>query len=159
MHSGGGFQSHPQGDPACTDLRRATLYFCASCTLYLQLLRHFSAIIIAMKVLVSAVACNPTRGSESHFGWAAVRALSQRHDLWVLAHGNDRPAIEAAVSAGELSPDVRFFYHHGRVKWGRSRLVSRLKAWRNYSVWSRSVEARKVSGSGHGRHVWACQTR
>jgi len=93
-----------------------------------------------MKVLVSAVACNPTRGSESHFGWTAVRALSQSHDLWVLAHGNDQPAIEAAVAAGELSPAVRFYYHHGRAKWGKNRLVSRLKAWRDYAAWSRSVE-------------------
>ena len=51
-----------------------------------------------MKVLVNAVTCNPTRGSESHFGWTAVRALSQNHDLWVLAHGNDRPAIESPVA-------------------------------------------------------------
>ena len=93
-----------------------------------------------MKVLVSAVACNPTRGSESHFGWAAVRALSQAHDLWVLAHGNDQPAIEVAVAAGELSTDVRFYYHHGRAKWGKNRLISRLKAWRDYAAWSRSVE-------------------
>lgn len=94
-----------------------------------------------MKVLVSAVACNPTRGSESHFGWSAVRALARQHDIWVLAHGNDQPAIEAAVAAGELPSSVRFFYHHGRAKWGRNRLVSRLRAWSDYSVWSRSVEA------------------
>ncbi len=94
-----------------------------------------------MKVLVSAVACNPTRGSESHFGWTALRALSTSHDLWVLAHENDRPAIETAVEAGELPRNVRFFYHHGRAKWGKNRLISRLKAWRDYSEWSRSVEA------------------
>jgi glycosyltransferase involved in cell wall biosynthesis len=94
-----------------------------------------------MKVLVNAVTCNPTRGSESHFGWTAVRALSQNHDLWVLAHGNDRPAIESAVASGDLSPRVRFFYHHGLAKWGKNRLVSRLRAWRDYSIWSRSVEA------------------
>lgn len=93
-----------------------------------------------MKVLVSAVACNPTRGSESHFGWTAVRALSKAHDLWVLAHGNDRPAIEAAVAAGELTGEVRFLYHHGRAKWGKNRLISRLKAWSDYTAWSRSVE-------------------
>lgn len=94
-----------------------------------------------MKVLISAIACHPTRGSEAHVGWSAVRALSRDHDLWVLAHGNDRPAIEEAVQAGELSAGVRFYYHHDKPHWWKNRTLSRIKAWRDYEQWSRSVEA------------------
>ena len=37
-----------------------------------------------LKVLVSAYACSPVRGSEPGMGWHWVEALSAHHDLWVI---------------------------------------------------------------------------
>ncbi len=37
-----------------------------------------------LKVLISAYACSPYRGSEHAVGWGFVKALSRRHDLWVI---------------------------------------------------------------------------
>jgi glycosyltransferase involved in cell wall biosynthesis len=37
-----------------------------------------------LKVLVSAYACSPYKGSEPGVGWGFVAALAQHHDLWVL---------------------------------------------------------------------------
>ncbi len=37
-----------------------------------------------LKVLVSAYACSPFRGSEAAVGWGYVAALARRHDLWVI---------------------------------------------------------------------------
>jgi hypothetical protein len=39
-----------------------------------------------MRVLISAIACHPHRGSEAYFGWAAVNALARKHNLTVLTH-------------------------------------------------------------------------
>lgn len=37
-----------------------------------------------LKILISAYACSPYKGSEPGVGWGFVHALSQRHDLWVI---------------------------------------------------------------------------
>lgn len=37
-----------------------------------------------LKVLVSAYACSPERGSEPAVGWGFVSALRKFHDLWVI---------------------------------------------------------------------------
>ncbi len=48
-----------------------------------------------MKVLVSAYACQPGRGSEPGVGWNFAKELSRRHDVTVLTRANNRPDIEA----------------------------------------------------------------
>lgn len=57
-----------------------------------------------MKILLSAFACQPNRGSEHGLGWNWVRALSRDHSVWVLTDQLNAPAISAA---GEI-PNVRF---------------------------------------------------
>ncbi len=49
-----------------------------------------------MKVLISAYACEPGRGSEPGVGWNVVRELSTRHELWVLTRANHEAAIRAS---------------------------------------------------------------
>ena len=38
-----------------------------------------------MKILISAIACNPYLGSGNYFGWSAVKCLAQDHELWVMS--------------------------------------------------------------------------
>lgn len=47
-----------------------------------------------MKILVSAYACEPGKGSEPGVGWNFVREMSKRHDLTVLTRANNRSTIE-----------------------------------------------------------------
>lgn len=71
-----------------------------------------------MKILLSAYACEPGRGSEPGVGWNAVRALAPRHEVWVLTRANNRRAIEAALADAPL-PGVHFVYFDapGWARW------------------------------------------
>lgn len=42
-----------------------------------------------LKVLVSAYACSPNRGSEPGVGWGFITALAEKHDLWVLVEKSE----------------------------------------------------------------------
>ncbi len=63
-----------------------------------------------MKVLLSAYACEPGKGSEPGVGWNAVRALAHRHEVWVLTRANNRRVIEDALSREPL-PRAYFVYY------------------------------------------------
>jgi glycosyltransferase involved in cell wall biosynthesis len=52
-----------------------------------------------VKVLISAYACEPGRGSEPGVGWNVVRELSSRHELWVLTRANHEAAIRNSGEA------------------------------------------------------------
>lgn len=50
-----------------------------------------------MKVLLSAYACEPDKGSEPGTGWAWARAAASENDVWLLTRANNRTKIEAAM--------------------------------------------------------------
>jgi glycosyltransferase involved in cell wall biosynthesis len=52
-----------------------------------------------VKVLVSAYACEPGRGSEPGAGWAWARAAGTVHDVWLLTRANNAGPVEAALAA------------------------------------------------------------
>jgi glycosyltransferase involved in cell wall biosynthesis len=51
-----------------------------------------------VKVLVSAYACEPGRGSEPGAGWNWAQAAARRHEVWVLTRANNRAPIEEALA-------------------------------------------------------------
>ncbi len=53
-----------------------------------------------MKVLVSAYACEPNKGSEPGVGWNIASAISQDHEVWVLTTATHRRGIEAELMTG-----------------------------------------------------------
>ena len=62
-----------------------------------------------MKLLLSAYACEPDRGSESGVGWHWVLELARLgHDVWVLTRANNQQAIQRA---SPNLPNVRFIYY------------------------------------------------
>jgi len=63
-----------------------------------------------LRVLLSAYACEPGKGSEPGVGWNWVLQSARFHDVWVLTRANNRPAIEAALRREPL-PNVHFVYH------------------------------------------------
>jgi glycosyltransferase involved in cell wall biosynthesis len=85
-----------------------------------------------MRVLVSAIACNPYQGSELYFGWAAVSCLGKEHELRVITTGRNRPDLEKAQAAGQVPSNVRFFYAGEFKPWHNNRLLARIQSWKEY---------------------------
>lgn len=62
-----------------------------------------------LKVLLSAYACEPGRGSEPEVGWQWAIHLARHHDVTVVTRANNRAVIEAALATLPL-PHPRFLY-------------------------------------------------
>lgn len=63
-----------------------------------------------MKVLLSAYACEPGRGTELGVGWNTVREVARYCEVWVLTRPDDgREAIEAELSRNPI-PNLHFVY-------------------------------------------------
>lgn len=62
-----------------------------------------------MKILMSAYACIPGRGSEPGVGWNMAVQMAQHHTVWVITRENNRAAIEAELARNPL-PNLHFSY-------------------------------------------------
>lgn len=62
-----------------------------------------------IKVLLSAYACEPGRGSEPGVGWNTAREIAKYHEVWVLVSLAYRSNIEAALAANPI-PNLHFVY-------------------------------------------------
>jgi len=62
-----------------------------------------------LRILVSAFACEPGKGSEAGMGWGTVRYLSQNHDVTALVAPMYRETIERFVAQNPM-PNVRWVY-------------------------------------------------
>jgi len=75
-----------------------------------------------LKVLLSAYACEPGRGSEPTVGWNWAIQMQRHHDMWVLTRQNNRDPIEQAGAEGagihwvyvDLPQWLRFWKRGGR---------------------------------------------
>ena len=85
-----------------------------------------------MKVLVSAIACNPYLGSENYFGWSAVKCLAQDHELSVLTGSRNRPDLARAAAEGLVPPNLRFVYAGDFKEWHPNRLLARMQSWKEF---------------------------
>ena len=64
-----------------------------------------------MKILLSAYACEPYKGSEPYVGWNWVNSLSkQGHEVWVITRKNNRQIINDFLSKNSLA-GVKFIYY------------------------------------------------
>jgi glycosyltransferase involved in cell wall biosynthesis len=101
-----------------------------------------------LKVLVSAYACSPYRGSEAAVGWGYVEALAKMHDLWVVVEEEKfRADIERYLreNPGAL-PSVRFFF----IAKKRNRLLRKVwppSYYHYYRLWHE--EALELARSLH----------
>lgn len=62
-----------------------------------------------MKVLISAYACEPDKGSEPGVGWNWAVQLSRFHKVWVITRGNNRDSIENELHRSP-KPNLHFVY-------------------------------------------------
>lgn len=63
-----------------------------------------------MKILLSAYACEPNRGSEPGVGWEWATRLSAGHEVTVLTRANNRAVIKAELGALPRGNAPRFIY-------------------------------------------------
>ncbi|MBW4566631.1 MAG: glycosyltransferase [Tolypothrix carrinoi HA7290-LM1] len=64
----------------------------------------------SLKVLVSAYACSPGKGSDPGIGWNISKELTKHHEVWVITRCDNRPAIEAEL-AKNPNPKLHFVYY------------------------------------------------
>jgi glycosyltransferase involved in cell wall biosynthesis len=62
-----------------------------------------------LRILISAYACEPDKGSEPGVGWNHVKQAARFHDVWVMTRANNRAAIEEALDTGPM-PNVHWIY-------------------------------------------------
>jgi glycosyltransferase involved in cell wall biosynthesis len=63
-----------------------------------------------LRILLSAYACEPDKGSEPGVGWHwAVEIAKRGHEVWVLTRENNRAVIEAAPDSKK--PNLHFEYY------------------------------------------------
>jgi len=87
-----------------------------------------------MRVLLSAISCQPDAGSEPKVGWDAAMAISELHECHVVTHVAARRAIEQKQSEG-VAMNVRFHYFGEEFSWHPSRFVARLQSWLIFRKW------------------------
>ena len=63
-----------------------------------------------MKLLLTAVACDPFGGSEGIYGWYVVNALAKEHDCYVITGIGYRKNIQEATKRGLVAPKLHFRY-------------------------------------------------
>lgn len=62
-----------------------------------------------LKVLVSAYACEPDKGSEPGVGWNWVKQIGRFHNVWVITRENNKEPISRALEKAPL-PNVSWVY-------------------------------------------------
>jgi glycosyltransferase involved in cell wall biosynthesis len=64
-----------------------------------------------MRLLLSAYACEPEKGSEPGVGWNwAIELAALGHDVWVLTRANNKQSIERAIEAHDGARRPNFLY-------------------------------------------------
>ncbi len=65
-----------------------------------------------MKILLSAYACEPNKGSEQGVGWGWAVELSKYHEVWVMTRDNNEPTISAYMREHSeyTIPNLHFLY-------------------------------------------------
>jgi len=71
-----------------------------------------------LKILLSAYACEPDRGSEPEVGWGLATHLAQLHEVWILTRSANRPSIENRLKDHPL-PSAHWVYFD-LPSWARS---------------------------------------
>jgi len=92
-----------------------------------------------MKILVSAIACNPFAGSEGAYGWRACRAIAEEHDVYIITSADSKSAIDKAHAEGLVPPRMHFRFIGEVTKCSENRMVARLQSWTGYVHFNESI--------------------
>lgn len=70
------------------------------------------------KIMVSAYACEPNKGSEPGVGWNWVLQMSKYFELWVLTRESNKQNIQNFIKQNEQYKGIHFIYYD-LPKWAR----------------------------------------
>lgn len=92
-----------------------------------------------LRVLISAYACEPHKGSEPEVGWQWALQMARFHDVTVLTRANNRPAIEKELDTLHDKQPLPGFIYHDEAPFllDIKRNFSALKLY--YILWQRSA--------------------
>ncbi len=85
-----------------------------------------------MKILIFAIACHPSRGSEAFVGWSAISALRHEHELSVMTDVGSKKAIEELQAQDESWKKVSFYYLGEEHVCHPHRMIARMESWMIY---------------------------
>ncbi|MCD6681937.1 MAG: glycosyltransferase family 4 protein [Burkholderiaceae bacterium] len=105
-----------------------------------------------LKVLLSAYACEPDRGSEPGVGWNWMLALLRRgYHVWVITRANNRHRIEKACEERELPLGSRLhFVYYDLPRWARWWKRGGAGVHLYYTLWQRQIYSLAIHE--HRRH-------
>jgi len=92
-----------------------------------------------LRVLISAYACEPGKGSEPAVGWMWVQQIARFHEVWVITRANNREPIESALSIEPL-PNVHWIYAD-LPRWARFWKKKQRGVHLYYYLWQAAVFA------------------
>ena len=95
-----------------------------------------------MKILMSALACEPGKGSELEVGFRAVLAAAEMHEVWVLTNSATVPVVRSALEGRSCAERVHLEGIYFEVD---NELYPRLTApgfHRYYDRWQRRAAVR-----------------
>jgi glycosyltransferase involved in cell wall biosynthesis len=90
-----------------------------------------------LKVLISAYACEPGRGSEAGVGWTWATEIAEAHDVWVLTRANNRAAIDRALQDSP-APHIHWVYYD-LPAWARFWKRGQRGVHLYYELWQRGA--------------------
>ena len=96
-----------------------------------------------MKVLLSALACEPDKGSEPEVGFRALLAAASRHEVWVLTLLESIPALKRVLEGEPKAASI----HIESIPFGSQRVLRDLTSWqfhRRYDRWQQEAAVRAI---------------
>lgn len=92
-----------------------------------------------MKVLLSAYACEPHKGSEPEVGLQTALAAAREHDVWVLTRANNLPSLEAFLGERGAGRRIRLVGLDLGRPWIQMKKRNRVTAEIYYDRWQRAA--------------------
>jgi hypothetical protein len=86
-----------------------------------------------MKILLSALACEPDKGSEPEVGFRALLAAASQHEVWVLTLSESIPALKRVLEGDPRASNI----HFESITFGSRRVLRDLTAWQFHRSYDR----------------------
>lgn len=107
-----------------------------------------------LRILLSAYACEPGKGSEPGVGWNWAIALARRgHEVWVLTRSNNQKTIEPECQ--QLEPAIRdrlHFIYYDLPKWASWWKKGGRGVHLYYALWQRNIVP--IAQAAHQKHAF-----
>ena len=92
-----------------------------------------------MKLLLSAIACDPFGGSEGIYGWYVVSSLAKEHDCFVITGGDSMPSLQRAQKEGMIPTNLKFRFLGKPKAYSPNRLLARFQGWLRFFIFTKRL--------------------